>query len=256
MSRFKFILAVASFLLSAPAFAGVTSQQITDTNYLVNKGCSGTLISTDRRLVLTAYHCVDTQFETVERERISADGTVKTDKVRVSKPGTVSKVFFKGPNEVQRDVYIYKVKATDNQLDLAILELQTEVKTPASKIACQSAGVLDTVYAVGNSYGVLYSTVTKGIVSSVQRNYRDLGLIGDLGDATDNGEHGFIQHSAPIAGGNSGGALYNEAGELIGVNVRGAASGFSFAVPLEDIHKFFQVHDMEGLIKDCENGQK
>lgn len=249
----KLIAAVAALFIVTPAYA-VTAEQLTDKNFLVNRGCSGTLISQDRSLVLTAYHCIETQFETVEKERVAMDGTVTKTKVRIAKPGTVSRLFFKGPAETQRDVYIYKIKAVDSQLDIAVLEIQTKLNLEPVKIACTSPSVLDTVYAVGNSYAVLYSTVTKGIVSSVQRSYRDLGLIGDLGDLTDTGEHGFIQHSAVIAGGNSGGALYNDNAELVGVNVRGAATGFSFAVPLEDLHKFFQIHDMEGLVKDCKNG--
>lgn len=250
----KFLIAMAALLVSIPAYATVTAEQMTKTNFLVNRGCSGTLISQDRSLVMTAYHCVEGQFDIVEKEKIGADGTVTRTKVRVAKPGTVSLLFFKGPAEVQRDVYIYKIKAVDSALDLAVLEIQTKVNIAPAAIACNPPAVLDEVYAVGNSYAVLYSTVTKGIVSSVQRSYRDLGLVGDLGDLTDSGEHGFIQHSAVMAGGNSGGALFNWKGELVGVNVRGAATGFSFAVPLEDIHKFFQVHDMEGLIKDCKNG--
>lgn len=233
------------------------NRQIDATNVLVNKGCSGTVIDVNRSYVLTAAHCVVDQYETVEKDKVDKDGKVTKEKIQIVRPGTVSQEYFAGPNIVQTNSYVYKVVDTDRALDLALLKIQTKLpaKAPAA-IACTDPIRGDVVYAVGNSYALLYATVTKGIVSSVERSYRDLSLAGELGDLTDNGEHGLVQHSAPIAPGNSGGALYNDAGEFIGVNVRGTpAGGFSFSVPLSDVKGFLKTNGAADLFARCDHAK-
>lgn len=251
----KYLTALATVLaLSAPAAAdwSITKMNTTieQTNFLVNSGCSGTLLNYMKGVVLTAYHCVDNQYETVTREKIGPDGKVTEEKVRVAKPGTVTQKTFSGPNEVQQTSYVFKLVDVDRKNDLALLKIQTPVsqRVPV-EIACKSPERGEKVYAVGNSFAVLYSSVSTGIVASVQRNYRDLRIAGDLGDTTDDGEHGLTQHTAVIAPGNSGGALFNDKGELIGVNVRGIPGGFAFAVPLADIQSFLSKN---GFSFQCE----
>lgn len=247
-----FFLSFISAVSAKPISHGDMAKQIEQTNFLVNNGCSGTLIEAAKGYVLTADHCIRDQYETVEHEKIDANGKVTKEQIRIARPGTVSQLFFKGPAEVQRNSYVYKIVQSDAALDLALLQVQTKLPYPkGAPLACEDVALLDPVYAVGNSYAVLYATVTAGVVSSVTRSYRDLQIAGQLGDLTDTGEHGLIQHSAVIAGGNSGGALYNAAGELVGVNVRGAATGFSFAVPLSDIKKFLTDHHDENLWSRC-----
>lgn len=227
------------------------NKQIDQTNFLVNKGCSGTLIDLKNNYILTANHCIKDQYETIEHDNIDDDGVVKKEKIRVAKPGTVSQIFFAGPNEVQRIVYVFKIELTDNDLDLALLKVQTKLHHKMfAKIACAEPARGRKVFAVGNSFGILYSTLTTGIVSGT-RSYRDLHIAGELGDLTDNGEHGLIQHSAQIAPGNSGGALYDNDGNLAGVNVRGAPGGFAFAVPLPDIKKFLRREGLNRLWTYC-----
>jgi hypothetical protein len=212
------------------------NRQIDGTNFLVNDGCSGTLLKDNH--ILTAAHCIIGQYRTVEKEVIKDDGTVKKEKFRIVEPGTISQNTYAGPAIIQTNKYVYKIVKTDRSTDLALLQSQTTLSAKPAELACSDIVRGDRVFAVGNSFAVLYSTITDGMVSSVNRSYRDLGLVGDLGDTTDDGEHGLVQHSAPIAGGNSGGALYNVNGKLVGVNVRGRPGGFSFAVPLDDVKKF------------------
>lgn len=225
---------------------------VDQTNFLVNKNCSGTLVGANPSYILTAHHCIDQQYQTVKKREIGADGTVHEKEVRIAEPGKVSQLYFKGSSEVQENSYVYKIVGDDEKLDLALLLLQTPIsgKSPA-KMACTDLQRGDKVYAVGNAYVVLYASVSQGTVASITRSYRDLGLAGQLGDLTDNGEHGLIQHTALISGGNSGGALYNDNGEYVGTNVRGGG-GWSFSVPLEDIRHFLNNNGHGNLFGHCE----
>lgn len=234
----KKLLIALTLLLSSimPAMAWdntARNMQVDQTNFLVNDNCSGTLIDKSQGLVLTANHCITDQFVEVEREEVQPDGTLKKMKRRVAKTGTVSQLSFNGVNEISRTSYVFKIVGNDRELDLALLKVQAKLpNTLESTLACGETSRGDAVAAVGNPYAVLYSTITRGYVSSVQRNYKMIGV-------EDQGDHGLIQHTAPIAGGNSGGALYNDAGALVGVNVRNTATGLvGLAVPLEDVKKF------------------
>jgi serine protease DegS len=110
------------------------------------------------------------------------------------------------------------------QLDLKKLDLKTDV--PVMPLGhSDKLRVGDIVLAIGNPVG-LSQTVTQGIVSATGR--------GQLGVAT---FENFIQTDAPINVGNSGGALINTAGELIGINTAVLAKnlgveGIGFAIPV------------------------
>src|SRR5690606_1351932 len=106
----------------------------------------------------------------------------------------------------------------------------------------------ETVYIVGNPMGTLYSSVTVGIVSSVQRDY---GLIGF--DNT-NQQQALMQISGGVVGGNSGGAAYNSNGEIIGVPVLGHRTNevIAFATPLAAIKEFLAANKFGSLFEHCE----
>ena len=245
-------LAVALFasalsLTAVPAFAWDQSSmnaQVDQTNFSIDGDCSGTLIDLQNGYILTANHCVDQKFDTVEKQEIDQKtGEVKTIKVKISRPGTASQITFDGGNPVASQLFKYTVKAHDADHDLALIQLHAKLpNTIVAPVATDEPVRGDHVWAVGNPFGVLYSTVTDGRVSSVQRDYRMIGIDRNSpGDELDNqpGDNVLLQHTAPIAPGNSGGALYNDKGELIGVNVRGAAIGnIALAVTLDDVRKF------------------
>ncbi|MDR2882763.1 MAG: trypsin-like peptidase domain-containing protein [Alistipes sp.] len=93
------------------------------------------------------------------------------------------------------------------------------------------------VLAIGNPYD-LHSTVTAGIVSAKGRS---LGAI-QSGAGANSGIESFIQTDAAVNPGNSGGALVNTAGELVGINTllysrTGSYVGYSFAVPETIVRK-------------------
>lgn len=98
------------------------------------------------------------------------------------------------------------------------------------------------VLAVGNPFGFT-STVTSGIVSAKARN-----ISSTVGGGTDGGIEAYIQTDAAVNQGNSGGALVNLAGELVGINTAiysrtGNYAGCSFAIPTSIVKKV--VEDLE-----------
>lgn len=123
---------------------------------------------------------------------------------------------------------------TDPSTDIALLKIDaTDLPTVAFG-ASDQLKIGEWVLAVGNPF-MLNSTVTAGIVSA---KGRALGLSG-------NGKLGiesFIQTDAAVNPGNSGGALVNTAGELVGINTAiysqtGNYAGYSFAVPSSIVSK-------------------
>jgi Do/DeqQ family serine protease len=138
-------------------------------------------------------------------------------------------------------VYKAKLIGTDSKMDIALLKIDADGKLPYSTFAdSDQVKVGEWVLAVGNPYN-LTSTVTAGIVSAKARNLDTKGI------------QSFIQTDAAVNPGNSGGALVNTRGELIGINTMissptGSYAGYSFAVPsnitrkiIEDIMEFGNV---------------
>lgn len=137
--------------------------------------------------------------------------------------------------------YKAKLIGTDSKMDIALLKIDADVKLAYTTFAdSDHVKVGEWVLAVGNPYN-LNSTVTAGIVSAKARNLDSSGL------------QSFIQTDAAVNPGNSGGALINTNGELIGINtmissMTGSYVGYSFAVPsnitrkiIEDIMEFGNV---------------
>lgn len=117
-----------------------------------------------------------------------------------------------------------KVIGTDPQTDIAVIRIEAK-DLPAARMGKSSAlRTGDVVIAIGNPFG-LNQTITMGIVSAIGR--ADLGIT-DYED--------FIQTDAAVNPGNSGGALVNINGELIGINTAiastsGGYMGVGFAIP-------------------------
>jgi len=123
-----------------------------------------------------------------------------------------------------------RVIGTDPDTDLALIKVEGE-DFPSIPVGDSDAlKVGEWVIAVGNPFN-LTSTVTAGIVSAKARS---------IGTTASNGQaaniQSFIQTDAAINSGNSGGALVNARGELVGINAMlysptGAYSGYGFAIP-------------------------
>jgi len=122
--------------------------------------------------------------------------------------------------------YRATVIGTDRAHDLAIIQIKAPELQPAILGDSHRLQVGQTVYAIGNPFG-LSGTLTKGLVSSI-RQIREPD-----GSAIDDA----IQTDAAINPGNSGGPLLNRGGEVIGINTMiassvGQSAGIGFAIPI------------------------
>ena len=137
--------------------------------------------------------------------------------------------------------YSARIIGTDKTTDLALIKI-TGKNFPAIAIAnSDDIKVGEWVLAVGNPLG-LNNTVTAGIVSAKARS---LGA---------NGVESFIQTDAAINAGNSGGALVNTRGELVGINAMlysqtGSYSGYGFAIPTAIMNKVIDDLKKYGIVQ-------
>ena len=131
--------------------------------------------------------------------------------------------------------YQAKIIGTDPDTDIAVLKINSNKKLPYVFFGDSDATQIgEWVLAVGNPFN-LNSTVTAGIISAKSR---------DL-NKRDGVNESYIQTDAAVNRGNSGGALVNTSGELIGINtaitsVSGGFVGYSFAVPSNVARKVFE----------------
>lgn len=168
---------------------------------------SGVVISADG-LILTNAHVVDTS-DLFGREITNAVYTIKMG------DGTVREA---------------KVLGSAPDFDVALMQLQdTSGLTPIELGDSSQVRVGDDVVAIGNALGLGDSpTVTKGIVSALNRS---------LEESDEITLYGLIQTDAPINQGNSGGALVDSLGRLIGINSAGipSAQNIGFAIAIDTI---------------------
>lgn len=121
--------------------------------------------------------------------------------------------------------YEAKIIGTDAYTDLAVIKIEASNLTPATLGNSDEVQVGEFAMAIGCPLG-LESTVTSGIVSAINRTVND----------TSGGEYTCIQTDAAINSGNSGGALVNSNGEVIGINTLKLSGtgveGMGFAIPI------------------------
>jgi serine protease Do len=167
---------------------------------------------------------------------IGADGDIVTNNHVVANAEEVSVRLDDGRT------FAAEVVGTDPMTDLALLRIEADADLPFVTFG-DSATVRpgDNVIAVGNPFG-LGGTVTAGIVSAVSRDI-------NAGPYDE-----FIQIDAAINRGNSGGPLFNEAGEVIGVNTaifspNGGSIGIGFAVPSNVAEEVIAEIDANGTVE-------
>ena len=164
---------------------------------------------------------------------ISADGYILSnnhvvegaDELKITVPG-------------RDEEFIAKVIGTDPATDISVLKIDAKNLPPVTITDSDNLQVGDVVLAVGNPFGV-GQTVTMGIVSATGRS---MGGIVSYED--------FIQTDAAINMGNSGGALVDSEGRLVGINTAilspsGGSIGLGFSVPINMARRV-----MDSLIQD------
>ncbi len=129
--------------------------------------------------------------------------------------------------------YKAKIVGVDPSTDLAVLKIEGDNFQPISMGDSDELKIGEWVLAVGNPFN-LTSTVTAGIVSAKARN---INLLTDPTNQNIIPIESFIQTDAAVNPGNSGGALVNTKGELVGINTAiasqtGSYAGYSFAIPV------------------------
>ena len=166
---------------------------------------SGIIISEDG-YILTNNHIVST----------SSDNSY----YEVSEATKVTVTLFNDETE-----YEAKIVGTDEQTDLAVIKIEKAGLTKAEFADSDNVKVGEFAMAVGNPLG-MESTITCGVVSAVNRKVTD----------SDGKNYTLIQTDAAINAGNSGGALVNSQGQVIGINtlkLEGTGiEGMGFAIPI------------------------
>lgn len=165
---------------------------------------------------------------------ISADGYIVTNNHVVADADELE--------VVMEDKRSFKAKlvATDPNTDIAVIQIKAENLPFITFANSDDVRVGEWVLAVGNPFN-LESTVTAGIISAKGRS---IGILNEArnGNPNANPLESFIQTDAAVNPGNSGGALVNLKGELIGINTAiasntGSYAGYSFAVPTSIVKK-------------------
>lgn len=151
---------------------------------------------------------------------ISPDGYIVTNNHVIDNASQIEVVLN------NNESYDAELVGTDPRTDIALLKIKEDSDLPYVPFAdSNSVRLGEWVLAIGNPFN-LTSTVTAGIVSAKARNLNEF----------DGNPQSFIQTDAAVNRGNSGGALVNVKGELVGINTAitsqtGAYIGYSFAVP-------------------------
>ncbi len=189
---------------SMSSFYGMFNQKTPSTSTATASG-SGIIISNDG-YILTNNHVVSSSSSTTYYD-ISEATSVKV--------------------KLQNDDTEYEAKiiGKDSQTDLAVLKIEASNLTPAEFADSDSIKVGEFAMAVGNPLD-LGTTITCGVISAVSREVSD----------SDGNKYTCIQTDAAINSGNSGGALVNSEGKVIGINTMKVSStgveGIGFAIPI------------------------
>lgn len=242
------LAALIAASISVPALAEWVdkNKDIDQTNFIVANQCSGTLISLKYKLVLTNDHCLEGYIDKIEKEETDASGKVEKVTREVYKDMELKQKVYKDFESVGATTLQAKILFHTDKYDLAILKIKADTipQTIASKVISDKVQVMrgDHVFVVGNPH-MYDANLTDGHVSSTTRMLH--------WDAT-NEDIPYYGVDAAVNPGNSGGALYNESGQLIGVPgaaIRGA-TGLGFAIPAKLIRAILDDNCYEDVWSD------
>ena len=169
---------------------------------------------------------------------MSKDGYILTNKHVIQNADQIVVALQNG------NIFEASLVGSDNLIDLAVLKIRANNLSTIPQNSDRQAHVGDVVLAIGNPYN-LGQSVSQGIISAVGRNA--------VGDSV--GRQNFIQTDASINRGNSGGALINSAGELVGISTLSIgktaneiAEGLNFAIPMDIANDVLQKIIRDGRV--------
>lgn len=234
-----------------PAFAADTTVQagelitlneiINQTNFVVAKQCSGTLISLKYKLVITNNHCLEGYVDKVTKNEEGPDGTFEDKTREVFKDMELSQESYNGFDKTGESTLQAKILFHSQKFDLALLKIKADTipQTLYSHVLPEDEKVSrgDKVYVVGNPF-LLESNLTEGVISSTTRT---LQWDDPAGGTVDVHYYGV---DAGINPGNSGGAAYDVNLNFIGIPAAkiSSATGVGFIIPAESVRAFLADH--------------
>ncbi len=226
------VLNSPSLLQERPDFVEIAENTINSVVHVKNSLSSSDRISLED--LMFGRNQDEMQIGTGSGVIVSADGYIITNAHVIDK---AEKILITTNDNKEFEA---KLIGSDEQNDIALLKVETENELPYAIFGDSDATKIgEWVLAIGNPFN-LTSTVTAGIISAKARNL----------DPTGRTTQSFIQTDAAVNPGNSGGALVNTQGQLIGINTAiqsqtGSYIGYSFAVPsniakkvIEDLMEF------------------
>lgn len=171
---------------------------------------------------------------------VTSDGYLVTNRHVADVEGAV---FFVITNDDKE--YDAKVIDTDPFFDIAVMKIEGSDFSTVAFGDSNNIKVGQTVIAIGNALSQYQNTVTKGVISGINRRISAY-------DYTTGGEiiEGAIQTDAAINPGNSGGPLINLRGEVVGMNtaISSGAEGVGFAIPVNEVKTAVESVKKEGRI--------
>ena len=171
---------------------------------------------------------------------ITSDGYILTNYHVISGSKTVTVATY------DHNTYDAKVIGYDASNDIAVIKIDAENLTPVTLGDSDTLRVGESVYAIGNPLGELTFSLTGGIVSALSRNVQT-----EAGTSMS-----LIQTDCAINSGNSGGALFNTRGEVIGItNAKYSSSGMSSEAEIDNIGFAIPINSVKRIVTSIiENG--
>ena len=166
---------------------------------------------------------------------ITSDGYIVTNWHVIDEASNIKVTFIDGKS------YDAKLVGGDEENDIAVLKIDAAGLTPVVIGSSDALVVGDQVYAIGNPLGELTYSMTGGIVSALNRNVT----------MSDGRRMNYVQTDTAINSGNSGGALFNQYGQVVGiVSAKLSSSGSGSSASVEGLGFAIPIDDVKSMITD------
>ena len=198
-----------------PSIVGIKIEYTVNTNSIFGRGNTSTATASGSGIIIS-----DDGYILTNNHVVSSSSSESSLYYQISEATKISVILFNDETE-----YEAKIVGQDAQTDLAVIKIEKTGLTKAEFADSDDVKVGEFAMAVGNPVNMT-STVTTGIVSAVNRKITD----------SDGKTYKCIQTDAAINSGNSGGALVNSEGKVIGINTLKLSGtgieGIGFAIPI------------------------